>query len=63
MELFTHVSRKFKKVFLKQEQLRNFPVYDVFLEVCNHHFLTLDKVCNIFFILTTNRSYVQPEIL
>lgn len=32
MELFTLVSRKFKKIFSKQEQLRNFPVYDALVE-------------------------------
>ena len=33
MELFTLVSRKFKKIYAKQEQLRNFAVYDALVEV------------------------------
>ncbi len=33
MELFTLVSRKFKKIFSKQEQLRSFAVYDALVEV------------------------------
>ena len=33
MDLFTMVSRRFKKVFSKQEQMRTFPVYDASIEV------------------------------
>lgn len=33
MDLFTMVTRRFKKVFSKQEQLRTFPVYDASVEV------------------------------
>lgn len=32
MDLFTMVTRRFKKVFSKQEQLRTFPVYDASVE-------------------------------
>ncbi|XP_028417505.1 uncharacterized protein LOC114541907 [Dendronephthya gigantea] len=32
MELFTMVSRKFKKIFSRQEQLRSFTVYDALIE-------------------------------
>lgn len=32
MDLFTMVSRRFKKVFSKQEQMRTFPVYDASIE-------------------------------
>ena len=33
MDLFTMVSRRFKKVFSKQEQMRTFPIYDASIEV------------------------------
>ena len=33
MDLFTMVTRRFKKVFSKQEQMRTFPVYDASIEV------------------------------
>ncbi|XP_068750634.1 uncharacterized protein [Montipora capricornis] len=32
MDLFTMVSRRFKKVFSKQEQMRTFPIYDASIE-------------------------------
>lgn len=33
MDLFTMVTRRFKKVFSKQEQMRTFPIYDASIEV------------------------------
>ena len=33
MDLFTMVSRRFKKVFSKQEQMKTFPIYDASIEV------------------------------
>lgn len=33
MDLFTMVSRRFKKVFSKQDQMRTFPIYDASIEV------------------------------
>ena len=33
MDLFTMVSRRFKKVYSKQEQMRTFPIYDASIEV------------------------------
>ena len=41
------VSRRFKKVFSKQEQLRTFPTYDASIEVCLLPLLCgLHKVCS-----------------
>ena len=37
MDLFTMVTRRFKKVFSKQEQMRTFPVYDASIEVSQVH--------------------------
>ena len=37
MDLFTMVTRRFKKVFSKQEQMRTFPVYDASIEVSQYH--------------------------
>ena len=37
MDLFTMVTRRFKKMFSKQEQMRTFPVYDASIEVSQVH--------------------------
>ena len=48
MDLFTMVSRRFKKVFSKQEQMRTFPIYDASIEVCPLFVMFKLIICGIF---------------
>ena len=50
MDLFTMVSRRFKKVFSKQEQMRTFPIYDASIEV-SHLTEVIDCASKIYRIM------------
>ena len=51
MDLFTMVSRRFKKVFSKQEQMRTFPIYDALIEVSD---------LNIYFLFINYLLFIPP---
>lgn len=62
MDLFTMVSRRFKKVFSKQEQMRTFPIYDASIEV-SHLKEVIDCASEIYRIMhpRLGRSHLVRE--
>ena len=64
MDLFTMVTRRFKKVFSKQEQMRTFPIYDASIEVSHWkllHALYFANLCYFEFFSPPNSRNCAVE--